>query len=205
MKRYFHLYDIPKNVLEKRFSIMSVDTEAMGLKIPRDRLCLVQVMLDESEVHLIHFPESIYNKSDNLKKLLSCKQEKIMHFARFDIGIIYKYLKIKMNNIICTRTLSKIGRTYTDRHGLKDGVREILKKDLSKGEQCSYWGCNSLTEGQIEYASGDVKHLPDLYCGLKNMIQRENREMVSKIICKCIPKFAILESKGLDPAFLLSD
>lgn len=203
MKRHFYLYDIPEKVLENKFSIMCIDTEAMGLYLQRDRLCLVQIMLDESDIYLIHFPEAIYNKSPNLKKLLSSKCEKVMHFARFDVGIIYKYLGIRITNILCTRTLSKIARTYTDRHGLKDAIKEVLKRDISKGEQCSYWGCDSLTEGQLDYAASDVKYLPELYIALKKMILRENREKVASEISKCIMNFAVCEANGFDPAFLL--
>lgn len=203
MKRYLHLYDIPDSILEQKFSLMSIDTEALGLKVTRDRLCLIQIMLDESQVHLVHFPQNIYNKSKNLKKLLGSKCEKIMHFARFDIAIIYKYLGIKLRNIICTRTLSKIARTYTDKHGLKDAIRDMLKKDVSKGEQCSYWGCDNLREGQIEYATSDVKHLPDLYMALKSILKREQRDKIAEKICSCITSFAICEAEGYDPAFLL--
>jgi ribonuclease D len=200
MKTNVHLFDIPKSLLDrvKEIKELSIDTEAMGLEISRDRLCTIQMFIDRSEIHIVHFPEINY-EAKNLKKFLNQKNIlKIFHFARFDIGIIYKYLDILMENVVCTRTLSKIARTYSDRHSLKELCREILKKELNKGEQSSDWGKKTLTQSQISYAANDVIFLPEIFEHLKEMCIRENRYEVAEAIFKIFPELVFISHNNFD-------
>jgi len=202
MKIYTHSFDIPENIIEKTKEL-AIDTEAMGLKTDRDRLCAIQILINRTEVHVVHFPEINY-QAKNLKKLLKKKDiPKIFHFARFDMLIIYKYLGILMENIICTRTLSKIARTYSDRHSLKELCREIIKKELNKGEQSSDWGREQLTQSQISYAANDVIFLPEIFDHLKKMCERENRYEVAKSIFEIFPNIVFIESKNFDVLHLI--
>ena len=203
IKKILHKYDIPEKVLlNLKSKQISIDTESTGLQTSRDRLCLVQILLD-NEVHLIHFPTPNY-ASPNLKKLLKKKDiEKLFHFARFDVGIIQRYLNISLSNVICTRVLSKIARTYSDKHGLKELCRELLKKDLNKGEQSSYWGNDSLTDSQISYAANDVIFLPEIYSILKDIAQKENRYEVAEKVFKMIPDICFIDNNKFNPVELI--
>ena len=202
MKTFTHTFDIPDNLYDKT-QTLSIDTEAMGLETIRDRLCVVQLLINESEIHVIHFPETKYD-SPNLKKLLSNNNVfKLFHFARFDMYIIYKYLGVLMENVACTRTLSKIARTYSDRHSLKELCRELLKKELNKGEQSSDWGRRKLTESQIAYASNDVIYLKQIFDVLKDMCVREGRYEVAEAMFEIMPKLVFVESKHFNVLTLI--
>lgn len=202
MKIHTYLLDIPEGLINK-VQELAIDTEAMGLKTERDRLCSVQLLVNRSEVHIVHFPEINY-QATNLKKLLNKKEIlKIFHFARFDMLIIYKYLGILMENIICTRTLSKIARTYSDRHSLKELCRELLKKELNKGEQSSDWGRTELTQSQISYAANDVIFLPEIFDQLKKMCVRENRYSIAESIFAIFPNLVFIENGGFDILHLI--
>jgi ribonuclease D len=161
---------------------LAIDTEAMGLNFHRDRLCTVQFCDEKQNKYIVQFTGDNY-KAPNLKKLLSDKNRvKIFHYARFDIAIIEFYLGIELSNIFCTKIASKLARTYTDYHGLKDLVRELLGISISKTQQSSYWGSEELSKDQIEYAIKDVIYLHELRKILTNMLGRENRlELVQKI------------------------
>lgn len=161
---------------------VAIDTEALGLKNSRDRLCLVQLTSGTgADVHLVSFPEADYSNSPNLVKLLSDPTvNKIFHYARFDMAILDLSFDIVMENVFCTKIASRIARTYTDRHGLKDLVSELLGIEISKRQQSSYWG-GILSKEQIKYAGNDVVFLHQLKHILIEMLQRENRlELVEK-------------------------
>src|SRR4051794_41200653 len=175
MTVHFHEEDLPSDV---RFADgpIAVDTEAMGLVPGRDRLCLVQLSDGGGHEHLVRFPKGSDYAAPNLKALLSDPNRlKLYHFARFDVGILQAYLGIIAAPLYCTRTASKLVRTYTDRHGLKDLVRELLSVDLSKEQQTSDWGAPELTEKQLAYAANDVAYLHRLKEALDKMLLREGR------------------------------
>lgn len=159
---------------------VAIDTEAMGLNNFRDRLCLVQLTDGNGIGHMVRFQPHQYNKAKNLKKLLANpKVLKIMHFARFDMAILQKYLNVRVKNVYCTKIASKIARTYTDAHGLKALVKEVLGINLNKQEQTSYWGAEKLTQEQLEYAIHDVLFLHELKAKLDEQLEREGRKKLA--------------------------
>lgn len=170
----FYEGDLPDNL--DLGHIVAIDTEAMGLNNFRDRLCLVQLSAGDGIGHIVRFQPNQYNKAKNLKKLLKdSKILKIMHFARFDMAILQKYLGVKVKNVYCTKIASKIARTYTDAHGLKALTKELLGINMNKQEQTSYWGSNSLSNEQLEYAVHDVLYLHELKRKLDEQLEREGR------------------------------
>lgn len=170
---HYHQFDLPNEV--KLHGDIAIDTEAMGLNIKRDRLCVVQLSDGNGDIHLVHFPKPIYN-SPNLASILEDKNRvKIMHFARFDLAILQYYLQIDMDNIFCTKIASRLSRTYTDYHGLKDLCHELLEVKISKQQQTSDWGAENLSKDQQSYAASDVAYLHRLRNKLVEMLQREGR------------------------------
>ncbi|XVN43610.1 MAG: ribonuclease D [Candidatus Rickettsia vulgarisii] len=175
---------------------IAIDTETMGLNLNRDRLCILQMSNGNGDAYLINFIEKNY-AAPNLKKLLLDKnREKIFHYARFDLAAIKKYLDIDLENIFCTKVASKLVRTYTDFHGLKDLCRELLSIQISKQQQSSYWGTKELTEEQKEYAAKDVLYLHQLRSILQQMLVAENRLEIAKQIFKFLPARANLDLIG---------
>ncbi|MEO7240855.1 MAG: ribonuclease D, partial [Sphingomicrobium sp.] len=159
MSIYFHEEDLPGDVAFADGPI-AVDTEAMGLHAARDRLCLVQLSDGGGDEHLVRFGPGSDFAAPNLKALLGDPGRlKLFHFARFDIGLMQAYLGIMAAPLYCTRTASRLVRTYTDRHGLKDLVRELLGQEISKQQQTSDWGAPELSDAQREYAASDVRFL----------------------------------------------
>lgn len=155
---------------------LAIDTEALGLNLGRDRLCVMQISNGNGEAHLIQFSNGNYN-APNLKSILADPTRvKIMHYARFDIAIIYKNLGLMLENIYCTKIASKIARTYTDSHGLKDLCRELLSISLSKQQQSSYWGADILSDEQQKYAAADVLYLHSIRDQLNEILHREKRK-----------------------------
>ncbi len=194
------LYDLEKEV-EKIPDVIYIDTEAMGLLVNRDRLCAVQLFFEtegKKYMYVVHYPKSNY-KSPNLVKLLNSKAIKVFHYARQDMLMIYRYLGVLLKNVHCTKIMSKIARTYTDRHSFKDLVRELLKINVDKTEQCSYWGTNELSHSQVHYAAKDALYLPYLYKSLKNILDREGREDLAEKACKCLQSIVLLEESNYDP------
>ena len=168
-----HKGDIPSNL--KFGKLVAVDTETLGLNHDRDPLCLVQLSNGDGNAHIVQLKRSTYN-APNLKKLLSdTKTTKIFHFARFDIAVIKKYLGVECAPVYCTRTASRLARTYTDRHGLKHCCRELLGVELNKQQQSSDWGAKTLSDAQLEYAASDVYYLHALKEKLDEMLEREGR------------------------------
>lgn len=189
----FHKYDLPANVVFE--GSVAVDTEAMGLRIKRDRLCLVQLCSKSGEVHLVQIPKDQQDKAVNLKKLLEDKGIlKIFHFARFDIEILNYTFGIRVNNIYCTKIASKLVRTYTEKHGLKSLCREILNIEISKQEQSSDWGREDLSEEQLKYAAGDVLYLHRLKEKLDYMLLRENKMALAQ---KCFDTLQLISDLEL--------
>ncbi len=168
----------------------------MGLNLHRDRLCLLQLSNGDGKAYLVNFIDKNY-AAPNLKKLLLDKNRcKIFHYARFDLAAIRKYLGIDLENIFCTKISSKLVRTYTDAHGLKDLCRELLSVQISKQQQSSYWGRVDLTAEQKEYAAKDVLYLHQLRATLQDMLLAENRLDIAKQIFKFLPIRANLDLVG---------
>ena len=175
---------------------LAIDNETMGLNLHRDRLCLLQISNGNGDAHLINFINKDY-ASPNLKKLLLDKNRcKIFHFARFDLAAIKQYLKIDLENIFCTKVASRLIRTYTESHGLKDLCRELLSIQMSKQQQSSYWGSGQLTSDQKEYAAKDVLYLHQLRTILQTMLIAENRLDIANSIFKFLPIRANLDLLG---------
>jgi ribonuclease D len=194
MKIKLHKGDLPDGLeLGPR---VAVDTETLGLNPTRDRLCLVQLSAGDGSAHLVQFARDQY-QAPNLKRLLSDpKVLKLYHFARFDLAIIRRYLGILAGPVYCTRTASKIARTYTDKHGLKDLVKELLDVDLSKQQQSSDWGSPNLTEQQLAYAANDVAYLHRLKDALDVMLEREGRQHLAQACFDFLPARAELDLAG---------
>lgn len=177
---------------------ISIDTEAMGLNNKRDRLCLIQIADENGKVYIVQFDKGI-SKAPNLEKLLSNPEtQKIFHFARFDVSIIYQYLGIKVANVFCTKIASRLVRTYTDGHGLKDLCKELLSVQLSKQQQSSDWGANTITKEQQDYAANDVIYLHELRDKLKVLLIREDRVHLAQACFDFILHRALLDLAGWD-------
>lgn len=191
---YLHIGDLPADV--KFEGDIAVDTEAMGLNNLRDRLCLVQLSDGKGDEHLVQFRIGEYD-APNLKKLLTNpKITKIFHFARFDIAILKHYLGVRTAPIYCTKIASRLTRTYTDRHGFKDLCRELLGVEVSKQQQSSDWGADTLTPEQQEYAASDVRYLHRLREKFDVLLAREGRTEIAKECWQFLPARAELDLAG---------
>ena len=190
--------DLPSWVLdENKSDSVAIDTEAMGLHIQRDRLCLVQLSFNSRDCYLIHFnADSAYNAPNLIKLLEDKKITKIFHFARFDIALLFQTFGITVQNVYCTKIASKLARTYTERHGLKSVCAELLGIDISKKEQSSDWGKAGLTEEQKLYAASDVLYLQILKEKLDEMLKRESRMELAIECFKFLPYLAQLDCMG---------
>ena len=196
MAIHFHEEDLPEDVIFADGPI-AVDTEAMGLIPGRDRLCLVQLSDGEGDEHLVRFKNASDYGAPNLKRLLSDPDRlKLYHFARFDIWIMQAYLGIMAAPLYCTRTASRLVRTYTDRHGLKDLVKELLGHEISKQQQTSDWGAEELSDAQREYAASDVRYLHALKHKLDERLTRENRVQLAQACFDFLPARAMLDLAG---------
>ena len=184
MTVYFHENDIPNDILFKES--VAIDTETMGLKTSRDRLCLIQISAGNGDAHLIKIEKSISSpqqKYKNLKKVLQNKNIlKIFHFARFDLAALNFYVCKVEGNIWCTKIASKLSRTYTNKHGLSDLTKELLSIEISKEQQSSNWGNKIISEKQKKYASNDVLYLHNIKEKLEEILLQENRlELAEKV------------------------
>jgi ribonuclease D len=196
MAVHFHEEDLPAEV-EFADGPIAVDTEAMGLVAGRDRLCLVQLSDGKGDEHLVRFARGSDYSAPNLKALLGDSNRlKLYHFARFDVGIMNAYLGILAAPLYCTRTASRLVRTYTDRHGLKDLVKELLNIDLSKQQQTSDWGAAELSDAQREYAASDVRYLHQLKARLDERLEREDRMGLAQACFDFLPARALLDIAG---------
>ena len=175
--------------------VVAVDTEAMGLNLLRDNLTLVQLSSGDGTAHLVQLDRD-YN-CPNLKKFLTDpKVLKLFHFARFDVSMMKRWMGIDCAPIWCTKIASKLARTYTDRHGLKDVAREIAGADMSKAQQSSDWGSAELTDAQLQYAASDVLYLHKIKDGLEAMLKREGRLELAEACFAFLPIRATLDLSG---------
>jgi len=196
MAVHFHEEDLADEVKFADGPI-AVDTEAMGLVPGRDRLCLVQLSDGKGDEHLVRFGRDSDYSAPNLKALLGdANRLKLYHFARFDVGIMQAYLGLIAAPLYCTRTASRLVRTYTDRHGLKDLVKELLNIDLSKQQQTSDWGAGELSDAQREYAASDVRYLHQLKQKLDERLEREDRVALAQACFDFLPARALLDIAG---------
>ena len=195
MAVHFHEEDLPEGVLAP--GPIAVDTETMGLQLSRDRLCLVQVSDGGGEEHLVRFgPESRYD-APNLKAVLADPERlKLYHFARFDLASIRAYLGVVAAPVYCTKTASRLVRTYTDRHGLKDIVKELLCLEISKQQQQTDWGAPELSDAQKDYAASDVRYLHALREKLDERLEREGRTGIARACFDFLPHRAMLDLAG---------
>jgi ribonuclease D len=176
--------------------IVAIDSETLGLNPIRDRLCLVQLSSGDGVAHMVQFTDGKYD-APNLKKLLNDRAViKLFHYARFDVAMFRRYLGVITAPIYCTKIASKLVRTYTDKHGLKDIVRELLGTDLSKEQQSSDWGAPELTEKQLAYAANDVAYLHRLKDVLDGMLAREGRTGLARACFDFLPVRAELDLAG---------
>ncbi|MGF1549630.1 MAG: ribonuclease D [Sphingomonadaceae bacterium] len=193
---YLHEEDLPAGLLARE-GPLAVDTETMGLALGRDRLCVVQISDGRGDEHLVRFaPGSSYD-APNLKAALGDPERlKIFHFARFDLASIMAYLGVMAAPAYCTKTASRLIRTYTDRHGLKELVRELLGEEISKQQQCSDWGAEHLSDAQKEYAASDVRYLHELREALDERLLREGRIELADACFEFLPHRALLDLAG---------
>jgi ribonuclease D len=193
---HLHKGDLPEGVTFK--GPVAVDSETMGLSLVRDPLCLVQLSDGGGEAHLVQLDRSNYN-APNLKRVLGDQSVlKLFHFARFDIAMFMRDLGLICAPLYCTRTASRLVRTYTDRHGLKDLCKELLGRDISKDQQSSDWGAAELTDAQLAYAASDVLHLHALKERLDVMLAREGRVEIAQSCFDFLPTRAALDLAGWD-------
>ena len=190
-----HKGDLPAGLDLGR--IVAVDTEAMGLNPVRDALCVVQLSSGDGTAHVVQLERGY--KCPNLKALLADEEIlKIFHFARFDVAMMKKWLGITCTPVWCTKIASKLARTYTDRHGLKDVTRELIGANMDKSQQSSDWGAAELTDQQLQYAASDVLHLHEIRDGLNAMLAREGRVELAQACFEFLPIRADLDLQGWD-------
>lgn len=195
MAVYLHEEDLPEGVLGP--GPIAVDTETMGLDTLRDRLCLVQISDGGGDEHLVRFAPGSRFAAPRLKAVLADPARlKLFHFARFDLAAIEHYLGVTAAPVFCTKIASKLTRTYTDRHGLKDLVRELLGKEISKQQQSSDWGGAELNEAQREYAASDVRYLHAMHAILVERLAREGRSEMAQAAFDYLPHRARLDLAG---------
>lgn len=195
MAVHFHEEDLPAGVLAE--GDVAVDTETMGLVTPRDRLCLVQISDGKGDEHLVRFGPGSRFDAPNLKAVLADPaRTKLYHFARFDLAAIEHYLGVTAGPVYCTKIASKLTRTYTDRHGLKNLVDELLGVQLSKQQQSSDWGAPEISEAQREYAASDVRYLHRLREELDRRLAREGRTELAQACFDFLPTRARLDRLG---------
>ncbi len=175
---------------------VAIDTETMGLNPARDRLCLAQLSAGDGVAHLVQFAPGGY-EAPNLRALLADQRVvKLFHFGRFDIAVMRRYLGVLAAPVYCTKIASKLARTFTDRHGLKDLCRDVLGVELSKQQQSSDWGADTLTQEQLRYAAADVEHLHALRRRLDEMLAREGRSELARACFEFLPYRAQLDLAG---------
>ncbi len=201
-KIHLHRNDLPDGV--SFGASVAIDTETLGLKPHRDRLCVVQLSAGDGSAHLVQFDGSNW-AAPNLKRMLADPSVlKIFHFARFDLAVLSKYLGVRTAPVYCTKIASKLARTYTDRHGLKDLVGELLGVELSKQQQSSDWAAQQLSDQQKHYAASDVLHLHALKQKLDFMLARVSREKLAAESFAYLPTRAELDLSGFDDMDIFS-
>jgi ribonuclease D len=195
MAVHFHEEDLPPGVLAE--GPVAVDTETMGLQLGRDRLCLVQISDGRGDEHLVRFASGSGYAAPNLKAVLTDPSRlKLYHFARFDLASIQAYLGVMAAPVYCTKTASRLIRTYTDRHGLKELVKELTGTEISKQQQTSDWGAPELSDAQKDYAASDVRYLHQLREKLDERLHREGRMKLAEACFDFLPHRALLDLAG---------
>ncbi len=195
MTVHFHEEDLPEGALAP--GPVAVDTEAMGLLPGRDRLCLVQISDGGGDEHLVRFGPGSDYAAPNLKAVLADPERlKLYHFARFDLAIMQAYLGVMAGPVYCTKTASRLIRTYTDRHGLKELIKELLQIDISKQQQTSDWGAPDLSDAQKDYAASDVRYLHQMKEKLDERLVREGRMKLAQACFDFLPHRALLDLAG---------
>ena len=196
MTIYLYQNDLPDGL--SFGNSVAIDTETMGLNPVRDRLCLVQLSSGDGNAHLVQFDGKDYS-APNLKKLIADKSIlKLFHFGRFDIAIMEAYLGVRAEPVYCTKIASRLCRTFTDRHGLKDLLRDLLSTEISKQQQTSDWGSPVLSEDQKAYAANDVLYLHQMKEKLDAMLEREGRTEIAKACFDFLPARSSLDLMGWD-------
>ena len=194
MSHHLHRGDLPEGI--DFGAAVAVDTEAMGLNPHRDRLCLVQLSAGDGKAHLVQLGPGAY-AAPRLKALMADPTvTKIFHFARFDLAMIYHYVGVMAGPVYCTKIASRLARTFTDKHGLRDLCKDVLNVDLSKQQQSSDWGAATLTDQQLQYAATDVLHLHALRARLDAMLEREGRADLARAAFNFLPARVLLDLEG---------
>ena len=195
MANFLHEGDLPAGVFDGVTSV-AVDSETMGLRLGRDPLCVVQLSAGDGDAHVVRLNRPGYD-APNLKALLvDPAVTKIFHFGRFDIAMFHLHLGVVTAPVYCTKIASKLARTYTDRHGLKDVSKELVGIDMSKAQQSSDWGAPKLSPEQLAYAASDVLHLHALRAKLDEMLVREGRDGLARACFDFLPHRALLDVAG---------
>ena len=203
MANYLHEGDLPAGALAGATAV-AVDSETMGLRLGRDPLCVVQLSGGDGDAHVVRLDRPGYN-APNLKALLVDPEvTKIFHFGRFDIAMFYLHLGVVTAPVYCTKIASKLARTYTDRHGLKDVSKELVGIDMSKAQQSSDWGATKLSADQLAYAASDVLHLHVLRAKLDEMLVREGRDSLARACFEFLPHRALLDVAGWEEVDIFS-
>lgn len=198
----YHIGDLPADV--DLGPVVAIDSETMGLSVHRDRLCVIQLSGGDGNAHVVHFPRPVYD-APNLRRLLADPAvTKLFHFARFDLAMIQKHLGVRCEPVWCTKLASKLCRTNTDRHGLKDLCRELIGVDLSKQQQTSDWGAPELNADQLAYAASDVLYLHQLKARLEVLLDREDRRAVAEDCFRFLPTRAALDLLDWDDVDIFS-
>lgn len=203
MTNFLHHGDLPAGALAGA-SAVAIDSETMGLRLGRDPLCVVQLSDGKGDAHVVRLDRASY-AAPNLKRLLTDPAVvKIFHFGRFDIAMFWRHLGVVTAPVYCTKIASKLARTYTDRHGLKDVTRELLGIDLSKTQQSSDWGATDLSADQLAYAASDVLHLHALRARLDGILAREGRDALARACFDFLPHRALLDDAGWEDVDIFS-
>jgi len=199
LANFLHKGDLPAGLFDGA-SAVAVDSETMGLRLGRDPLCLVQLSAGDGDAHMVQLDRATYD-APNLKRVLTDPAiTKIFHFGRFDIAMFHLHLGVVTTPVYCTKIASKLARTYTDRHGLKDVTRELAGVDLSKAQQSSDWGADKLSDDQLAYAASDVLHLHAVRARLDAMLAREGRTALAQACFDFLPHRALLDVAGWEDA-----
>ena len=194
MNHQLYRGDIPENL--DFGALVAIDTEAMGLNPHRDRLCLVQLSVGDGWAHLVQFAPGDY-AAPRLRELLADPTvTKLFHFARYDLAMLYHYLGVMAHPLYCTKIASRLARTFTDRHGLRDLCKDLLGIELSKQQQSSDWGAEALSADQVRYAASDVLHLHALRARLDAILAREGRAALARACFEFLPHRVLLDLAG---------
>jgi ribonuclease D len=192
---FLHEGDLPAEALAGARAV-AIDSETMGLRLGRDGLCVVQLADGRGDAHVVQLDRKSY-EAPNLKRLLTDPEVlKIFHFGRFDIAMFWLHLGVVTQPVYCTKIASRLARTYTDRHGLKDVTKELLGIELSKVQQSSDWGAPKLSDDQLAYAATDVLHLHELKTRLDEILEREGRAALAQACFDFLPHRALLDAAG---------